>query len=118
MPEPLSTKDAFELYESGKHRRYTLLFAVNGGAFAVAKLLVEDEPLGWLNLTMVALAMAILNAAMTADIYWFGEKIRQEMIPGVFAWRGKTVLISIGGLLYLAWLLVAMGLTFGGKISN
>ena len=35
----LSTKEAFDLYENGKHRRYSLLFSVNGGAFAIAKLL-------------------------------------------------------------------------------
>jgi hypothetical protein len=29
----------FKEYEGGKHRRYNLLFAVNGGAFAIAKLL-------------------------------------------------------------------------------
>jgi len=28
-------KDAYTLYESGKKRRYDLLFAVNGGAFAM-----------------------------------------------------------------------------------
>jgi hypothetical protein len=28
----------FRAYEDGKHRRYELLFAVNGGAFAIAKL--------------------------------------------------------------------------------
>jgi len=26
----------FELYENGKHRRYSLLFSINGGAFAIA----------------------------------------------------------------------------------
>jgi len=32
----------FELYENGKHRRYSLLFSINGGAFAIAKFLTED----------------------------------------------------------------------------
>ena len=36
----LALKDALAYFEDGKHRRNTLLFAVNGGAFAVAKLLV------------------------------------------------------------------------------
>jgi hypothetical protein len=36
--EPLiSFREASELYENGKHRRYELLFAVNGGAFAIVK---------------------------------------------------------------------------------
>ena len=33
-----SYKEAFKLYEDGKHRRYQLLFAVNGGAFAIGRL--------------------------------------------------------------------------------
>ena len=31
-------RDAFEIYENGKHRRYTLLFSVNGAVAAIAKL--------------------------------------------------------------------------------
>jgi hypothetical protein len=38
----------FREYEDGKHRRYILLFAVNGGAFAIANLFsldkTQDEP--------------------------------------------------------------------------
>ena len=37
----LTVKDALELYENGKHRRYSLLFSVNGGAFAIAKILAD-----------------------------------------------------------------------------
>jgi hypothetical protein len=40
MPEEITLKDKVSLYEEGKHRRYSLLFSVNGGAFAVAKILV------------------------------------------------------------------------------
>jgi hypothetical protein len=39
MAEEPRIPDIFRAYEEGKHRRYNLLFAVNGGAFAVAKLL-------------------------------------------------------------------------------
>jgi hypothetical protein len=39
MPEEITLKDKMSLYEEGKHRRYSLLFSVNGGAFAVAKIL-------------------------------------------------------------------------------
>jgi Ca2+/Na+ antiporter len=35
----ISKAEISKAYEEGKHRRYNLLFAVNGGAFAVAKLL-------------------------------------------------------------------------------
>ena len=55
----LSIKDAYTLYEEGKKRRYGLLFAVNGGAFAIAQLLTNSENkeqvLG--NLTLAHLAI-------------------------------------------------------------
>jgi hypothetical protein len=38
----LTLKEASELYENGKHRRYSLLFSVNGGAFAIAKLVCGE----------------------------------------------------------------------------
>jgi hypothetical protein len=38
----LERKDILELYEQGKHRRCALLFSVNGGAFAIGKLLVGE----------------------------------------------------------------------------
>lgn len=34
--------DVSELYENGKHRRYSLLFAVNGGTLAIAKYLGDN----------------------------------------------------------------------------
>ena len=36
MPDGAATEvsESFKAYEDGKHRRYSLLFAVNGGAFA------------------------------------------------------------------------------------
>jgi hypothetical protein len=36
--------EVFRAYEEGKHRRYNLLFAVNGGVFTVAKLFGDPEP--------------------------------------------------------------------------
>jgi hypothetical protein len=36
-----SVPDCFKAYEEGKHRRYNLLFGVNGGAFAVAKFFAD-----------------------------------------------------------------------------
>jgi hypothetical protein len=36
---PDNQSDVNKAYEDGKHRRYGLLFAVNGGAFAIARLL-------------------------------------------------------------------------------
>jgi hypothetical protein len=114
MPTGLSPKEAFELYENGKHRRYGLLFSVNGGAFAIAKLLVGQAEghravLGALNLSELSAGMALFTIIMVADIFAFGQKMREDYLPDDFGWYGKAVLISIGILLFAGWLLVGFG---------
>lgn len=118
--EKLSHKDAFELYESGKHRRYSLLFSVNGGAFAIAKLLVGDAAaaatgggnspgvivLGDLTLAQLALGMALFSAVMGWDLWAFGEKMRRGYLRDAFGRPGKVVLVLLVALLCLGWLLV------------
>ena len=106
----LTTKDAFDLYETGKHRRYGLLFSVNGGAFAIAKLLAGEpgnDPvvLGHLTLPQLAIGMALFTVVMVADIFMFGEKMRTNELPGAFGWQGKLVLFLLGFLLCAGWLL-------------
>ena len=103
--------EAFKLYEDGKHRRYALLFSVNGGAFAIAKLLLESKAppsdtihvIGNLTLTELSIGMAIFTAIMVLDIYLFGEKMRKRL-PGAFQWQGKLVLGMIGLLICAGWL--------------
>lgn len=103
--------EAFKLYEDGKHRRYTLLFSVNGGAFAIAKLLLDPKPvqgeaahaIGNLTLTELSLGMAAFTAIMVLDIYLFGEKMRKKL-PDAFSWQGKLVLLAIGLLICAGWL--------------
>jgi len=109
--EEISLKDKLTLYEDGKHRRYTLLFSVNGGAFAIAKLLVgaEGKPatvLGQLTLPELSWGMILFTAFMVADIYAFGYKMRKNFALKVFATIGKVVLISIGLLICCGWFLV------------
>lgn len=103
-------KDAYEIYESGKKRRYELLFAVNGGAFAIAKLISpSDQTLGGLSLSELAIGMAIFTLLMVWDIYAFGEKMRDSHLPGeVFGLQGKAVLHLLGLLIISGWLLVAL----------
>ena len=106
----LSTKDAYDLYENGKHRRYNLLFSVNGGAFAIAKLLTGEPGkgpvvLGHLTLPQLAIGMALFTVIMVADIFMFGEKLRTGELPGAFGWQGKLVLFFLGLLLCAGWLL-------------
>jgi hypothetical protein len=100
----------FELYENGKHRRYSLLFSINGGAFAIAKFLTEDgvrtgNVLGALNLRQLSAGMALMTAVLVLDIFAFGTKMR-KILPGAFDWRGKSVLILLGLLILSGWCLV------------
>lgn len=109
----MEDKDVVEIYETGKHRRYGLMFAVNGGAFAIAKLIagegpVRDAVLGGLRLSALATGMAAFTVVMTFDIWMFGERMRsQAPALGLFGAVGKAVLLLIGALIAAGWVLVS-----------
>jgi len=110
MANPTDLPTSFSAYEEGKQSRYSLLFAINGGAFAVAKLFGERDAasiLGHLRLTQLAVGMGVLTAIIVIDIFMFGEKMRSMYLPNAFGWQGKAVLISIGATICIGWLLVA-----------
>src|SRR3954452_4816984 len=117
MADELSLKDAFELYENRKHRRYSRLFSVNGGASRIAKLLLGEPGkagvvLGGLKLAHLSIGMALFTVVMTADIFAFGWKMRRAYLHGdhqAFDWRVKTVLLLLGILIVAGWLLVGLG---------
>jgi hypothetical protein len=96
--------DGFKIYEEGKHRRYTLLFAVNGGAFAIAKVIGENT--GCLTLRHLSLGMILFTAVMVWDIFEFGKKMR-VYDSDLFKPIGKAVLLIIGFLICAGWFLVA-----------
>ena len=115
--EPLSEKDILDLYETGKHRRYSLLFAVNGGAFAIVSLRAERitsaEPLapvdlgpiaGGLTLTHLAVGMALFTILMGVDIWAFGERMRARE-NSLFNGVGKVVLVTICAFIAIGWIL-------------
>ena len=109
MAGKLTTAESFKLYEDGKHRRYSLLFGVNGGAFAVARLFTDAEAvslLGNLTLGQLAIGMIIFTIVMTADIFVFGEKMRKTYLEDTFGKYGKAVLLLIGFLICAGWFLV------------
>src|SRR5690606_32384849 len=87
-----SDDTVFKAYEDGKHRRYTLLFAVNGGAFAVMELLVkEGREVSSLTIPQVSYGMIIFTAIMCFDILAFGLKLRARSLadPDVASpWEG------------------------------
>ena len=107
---PLSIKDAYTLYGSGKKRRYSLLFSVNGGAFAIFKLLTrsDNNVLSDLSLAHLAIGMGIFTLLMVWDIYAFGEKMHDRYLgEEVFGPEGKAVLLLLGLLIVSGWFLVA-----------
>jgi hypothetical protein len=105
--------DRSKAYEDGKHRRYDLLFKVNGGAFAIVSLVgksftftTDDRILHQLHLWHVSAGMAALTTVLTADIFAFGIKMHCKD-KDLFTWAGKLVLFLIGLLLTTAWVLVS-----------
>ena len=111
MSELLDRKDAFDVYEGGKHRRYSLLFSVNGGAFAIVKFMVEGAKsdtmvLGALTLRHLAVGMMIFTVLMAIDIFAFGLKM-QKYLPDAFGGVGKLVLLAICALIVAGWYLAA-----------
>jgi hypothetical protein len=87
-------KETYGLYEDGKHRRYGLLFSVNGGGFTVGSLFakaVNAPLLGNLTISQLAIGMAIFTVAMYADILTFGMRFRHMVMTRV---RGGTRVFS------------------------
>ncbi len=95
------------LYLEGKMKRYSLLFAVNGAAFAIAKLLKEPNPPGDLSTSALATGVIVFTVLMTADIWLWGAGMRNEHGVRLFRPVGQTILLMIGALLCSGWVLVA-----------
>jgi hypothetical protein len=88
MSDQKEISESFKAYEKGKHRRYNLLFAVNGGAFAVAKLFAQQKAwvLGSLTLPQLGIGMTLFTIVMVLDIFMFGQKMRRDHLPQAFGW--------------------------------
>ena len=75
--DKMSLKDVYTLYESGKGRRYNLLFSVNGAALAILSFFAKDTKNGVLT-GLTAFGIAALMIAFTwimkTDIHGFGTK--------------------------------------------
>ena len=94
------------LYLEGKMKRYSLLFSVNGGAFAVAKLLGQPNPPGGLGIAPLSLGAIVFSILMIADIWLWGAGMRNAHGARLFRPVGQTILLMIGALLCSAWILV------------
>jgi hypothetical protein len=105
---------ALNTYIDGKIKRYNLIFAVNGGAFALAKLL-DTKPgqiLGQLTPQHLAIGAIAFTFLMWFDIWLWGENMRTGYFGGeeVFQWRGKAILSLLASLLIIGWLLAEFDL--------
>jgi hypothetical protein len=114
LNRPAERLEGLNTYTTGKMKRYYLLFAVNGGAFAIAKLFGESETnvaVGGLSLQTLAVGCILFTALMWRDIYAFGELMRLQFFGGkdVFEEGGKLILACLCVLLMLGWLLAAFG---------
>ena len=112
-PDKMSESELHKLYEDGKHRRYALLFSINGGAFAVAKVITQDcskhqTVLGGLRLWELSLGMMAVTLVMAWDIFKFGTQMREKLHGEVFSKTGRWVLRLLGGLIIAGWLLVGL----------
>jgi hypothetical protein len=122
--DDLTFKDVYTLYESGKGRRYGLLFSVNGGAFAILSFLIKDahnDTLTRCSMVAVAIGMVLFTWIMWRDINEFGTKmgeLARARGEKLYEKTGKFVLRALALLLTFAWVGVFIAAIFVLKISN
>jgi hypothetical protein len=105
------TSEVQSLYLEGKMKRYSLLFSVNGGSFAIAKLLREPKPPKGLSMEGLAVGAVVFTVLMTADIWLWGAGMRHAHGEKLFRPVGQTILLMIGALLGSAWVPLKKGAT-------
>jgi hypothetical protein len=105
---------ALTAYTEGKMKRYGLLFSVNGGAFAIAKILTDratvsplQPVLGGLQFWHLAVGASAFTVVMCCDIWKYGEMVRESYFPRAFGPVGRVVLCAMGALLTAGWCLAA-----------
>jgi hypothetical protein len=112
LGSPAEILNGMNAYIEGKMKRYNLLFAVNGGAFAIAKLYGDpntQKVLGGLTPKALAIGAIIFTAIMWRDIYVFGKMMRDKFFGGEYVFRreGQIILGLLSSLLIAGWLLAA-----------
>jgi hypothetical protein len=105
----MSPAEILKAYEQGKERRYKLLFAVNGGAFAIAKLVADESSpdLGDLALWQISIGMILFTTLMVVDIFFFGQNMHRQD-ENLFRWPGKLILFMLGLLICTGWFMVSI----------
>ena len=117
-----------ETYIDGKMRRFTLLFSVNGGAFAIAKLFKDQgnsQLLGALSIEALAIGAVLFSWLIWLDIWAWGAMMRRYFNAScnascpkdkeertrlgleVFTVAGKSILTFLVVLVTVGWWLAA-----------
>ena len=107
--DPRDQLQAQGTYIDGKMKRYNLLFAVNGGAFALAQLLSGGEAgaLGGLTVRHIALGAIVFTVAITVDIALFALMMKRRYLGELAFNRPGQVILALLALLNLAgWSMV------------
>jgi hypothetical protein len=120
----MSNGDVSGLYEEGKHRRYSLLFAVNGGTLAIAQYLAgdlkgeaADAVVGGLTIARLSVGMVLFSIVMVWDIYAFGSRMH-KINANLFRFPGRAVLCLIGLLICVGWLIAGSYIATGASRLN
>jgi hypothetical protein len=107
--------NGFGVYQDGKSRRFSLLFTVNGGAFALVGFLAGDQPrvaFGVFSLwafVVIPLALVLFTRAMRDDFFVFGEAMRQVWrdaglgCPEIFSEKEQRIVRYVTALICASW---------------
>ena len=111
LKSPTDRLSGMNTYIEGKMKRYSLMFSVNGGAFAIAKLFAQENTqiLGGLSLRALAIGAIAFTLLVWRDIYLFGDMMKREFFGGllVFQRQGIWILHALCILVIIGWLLAA-----------
>jgi hypothetical protein len=111
LKSPTDRLSGMNTYIEGKMKRYSLMFSVNGGAFAIAKLFAQESTqiLGGLSLRALAIGAIAFTLLVWRDIYLFGDMMKREFFGGqlVFQRQGIWILHALCILVIIGWLLAA-----------
>lgn len=99
---------ASELYLEGKMKRYSLLFSVNGGAFAIIQFSKDTQLPGVLSMFGLSFGLILFTLLMVSDIWLWGADMRQKHGIKLFRPVGQMILLMIGALFVSGWLLMGV----------
>lgn len=101
-------KDISRLYLEGKMTRYSLLFSVNGAAFAIVQLSTERKLPGELSIFGLSLGLIVFTVLMIADVWLWGADMREKHSLKLFRPAGQIILLMIGALIVAGWALIGV----------